>query len=73
MTCIMTIFYFMSVITIISDFSFQIPTTEKSIKLVYVLSVLSKIVTYFFILKRFQDIALICLLNTFWLPLACIK
>ena len=37
----MTIFCFMSVITIISDFSCQIPTTPKSLKLVYVLSLLS--------------------------------
>lgn len=34
----MTIFYFMSVATIISGFSFQIPTTPKSLNLVYVLS-----------------------------------
>ena len=37
----MTIFCFMSVVTIISDFSCQIPATEKSLKLVYVLSILS--------------------------------
>ena len=37
----MTIFCFMSVISIISVFSCQIPATEKSLKLVYVLSVLS--------------------------------
>lgn len=42
----MTIFYFMSIIAIISDFSFQIPTSEKSLKLVYVLSVLSGHVFY---------------------------
>ena len=42
MTCIMTIFCFMSVISIISGFSCQIPATEKSLKLVYVLSVLSE-------------------------------
>ena len=39
MTCIMTIFCFMSVITIISDFSCQIPASGKHFKLVYVLSV----------------------------------
>ena len=37
----MTIFYFMSVATIISGFSCQIPTSGKLLKLVYVLSVLS--------------------------------
>ena len=42
MTCIITIFVFMSVIAIISDFSCQIPATSKSLKLVYVLSVLSE-------------------------------
>ncbi len=38
----MTIFYFMSIIAIISDFSFQIPTSEKSLKLIYVLFLLSQ-------------------------------
>ena len=37
----MTIFCSMLVISIISGFSCQIPATEKSLKLVYVLSVLS--------------------------------
>ena len=41
MTCIMAIFYFMSVITIISGFSCQIPASGKPLKLVYVLSLLS--------------------------------